>query len=129
VDFRFSGFPKVRVVWACSMDTSVGDVRFPGAIWHTHWLRVSSRSAQGQLKSRFQSDTSVSTLKVAGACEPQVDLSHMSIPVLVHSVTIERGAELVVHWAMPVVKNTHKTKSVSWFDESVRLSKKQRTTK
>ena len=63
-----------------------------------------------------------------GDSEPQVDTSHVSIPVLVNNVIIERGQELVVHWTNPVVKNKSKlSKSMSWFDESVRLEKKKRT--
>ena len=76
---------------------------------------------------RIATVSTMATASVTGDCEPQVDLSRVCIPVLVNNVTIERGQELVVHW---VVKNTTKeNKSLSWFDESVRLSKKPRTTK
>ena len=79
---------------------------------------------------RIATVSTMATASETGDCEPQVDLSHVCIPVLVNSVTIERGEELVVHWAIPVVKNKGKaTKSLSWFDESARLSKKPRTTK
>ena len=43
----------------------------------------------------------VATMAAATAVEgsdPQVDTSHVSLPVLVNSMSIERGQELVVHW-------------------------------
>ena len=66
---------------------------------------------------------------VAGDCEPHVDVSHVCIPVLVNKVTIEKGQELVVHWKIVLAKNKQKElKSQSWFDESLRMSKKKRVT-
>jgi hypothetical protein len=66
---------------------------------------------------------------VAGEREPHVDVSHVCIPVLVNKVTIEKGQELVVHWKIVLAKNKQKElKSQSWFDESLRMSKKKRVT-
>ena len=77
---------------------------------------------------RIATVSTMAPATVTGDCEPQVDLSHVCIPVLVNNVTIERGQELVVHWTTAVVKNkTKENKSLSWFDQSVRLAKKKRT--
>ena len=66
---------------------------------------------------------------VAGEREPHVDVSHVCIPVLVNKVTIEKGQELVVYWKIVHAKNKQKElKSQSWFDESLRVSKKKRVT-
>ena len=54
---------------------------------------------------------------------------YSGVPVLVNKVTIERGQELVVHWKIVLAKNKQKElKSQSWFDESLRMSKKKRVT-
>ena len=74
---------------------------------------------------RIATVSTMAPATVTGDCEPQVDLSHESLPVLVNNVTIERGQELVVHWTTAVVKNKTKgNKSLPWFDQSVRLAKR-----
>jgi hypothetical protein len=79
---------------------------------------------------RIATVSTMAPAQAAGDGEPHVDVSHVCIPVLVNKVTIEKGQELVVHWKIIVLaKNKQKElKSQSWFDESLRVSKKKRVT-
>jgi hypothetical protein len=78
---------------------------------------------------RIATVSTMAPAQAAGDGEPHVDVSHVCIPVLVNKVTIEKGQELVVHWKIVLAKNKQKElKSQSWFDESLRMSKKKRVT-
>ena len=63
----------------------------------------------------------------AEGSEPLVDASYVTIPALVKTKYVVRGQELTAHWLGTVPKAKPKmSKSMTWFDESSKLSKKKR---
>ena len=101
---------------------------FPWPFWLVRRVERAEDANCTLVDWRIAAVSTMAPASATGDSEPQVDTSHVSIPVLINNVIIERGQELVVHWTTAVVKNkTKENKSLSWFDESLRLSKKKRT--
>jgi hypothetical protein len=103
---------------------------FPWPFWLVRRVDKADDANCELVDWRIATVSTMAPAQAAGDGEPHVDVSHVCIPVLVNRVTIEKGEELVVHWKIiALAKNKQKElKSQSWFDESLRVSKKKRVT-
>ena len=102
---------------------------FPWPFWLVRRVDKADDANCELVDWRIATVSTMAPAQAAGDGEPHVDVSHVCIPVLVNKVTLEKGQELVVHWKIVLAKNKQKElKSQSWFDESLRVSKKKRVT-